>query len=166
VIAGGLLSLIMHPNQQLLQNFYKAFDRKDYATMQQAYHPQAKFYDPVFQHLNAEEAKAMWQMLLTSAKDLSVKFSECQADDKKGSIRWDAYYTFTKTGRKVHNIIHATFAFHEGKIVDHHDHFDLWRWSRQALGVSGMLLGWSPVVQNKVRATAKASLRKFMGERR
>jgi len=152
----------MHPNQQLLQDFYTAFNNRDYAVMQQAYHPNATFSDPVFPDLNAVQVKAMWQMLTSSAKDLRVTFSNAQADDQRGSIRWDAWYTFSRTGRSVHNIIHASFQFQDGKIIRHIDDFSFWRWSRQALGTSGLLLGWTPVVQNKVRSTANASLEKFM----
>jgi ketosteroid isomerase-like protein len=152
----------MHPNQKLIQDFYTAFQNRDYASMQQAYHPQAKFRDPVFPDLDAVQVKAMWQMLLTSAKDLKVSFSEDVADDQKGSVRWDAWYTFSKTGRKVHNIIHASFVFQNGKILSHHDDFSFWRWSRQALGVPGLLLGWTGALQNKVSETAKNSLDKFI----
>ncbi|MDB5894551.1 MAG: snoaL-like protein, partial [Rhodoferax sp.] len=35
-------------------------------------------------------------------------------------------------------------------------------WSRQALGAPGMLLGWTPMLRNKVRAQAAANLRKFL----
>jgi hypothetical protein len=152
----------MHDNKKLIQDFYSAFNARDYVTMQQAYHKQAEFYDPVFQELNSEQVKAMWQMLLTTSKDLVVKVSEISADDASGKCRWDAWYTFSRTGRKVHNIIQARFQFRDGHIINHRDHFSLWRWSRQALGISGVLLGWSPIVRNKVRATAQSALRKYM----
>lgn len=42
------------------------------------------------------------------------------------------------------------------------DNFSLWKWSRQALGAKGLLLGWSGLVQNKIRKTAKKRLEKFM----
>jgi len=38
------------------------------------------------------------------------------------------------------------------------DHFDLWRWLRQALGAKGVLLGWAPPVQSAVRAQAAKAL--------
>jgi hypothetical protein len=85
-----------------------------------------------------------------------------QADAEYGSCTWIASYTFSKTGKKVVNNINAHFKFHEGKIVEHMDDFDLWKWSRQALGASGWLLGWSAFVQNKIRNNAKQSLEKFM----
>jgi hypothetical protein len=47
-------------------------------------------------------------------------------------------------------------------IVSHHDSFDFWRWSRQALGAPGLLLGWSPVLRNQVRKQANTSLRKYL----
>jgi ketosteroid isomerase-like protein len=153
----------MHQHEALITTFYSAFQRRDYAAMQACYHGDAEFSDPVFQNLNSKEVKAMWQMLVTSAKDLKISFSNVKADDQTGSCRWEAWYTFSRTGRLVHNIIEARFQFKDGKIIQHHDSFDLWRWSRQALGTSGLLLGWSPLVKNKVRSTASRSLTKFMG---
>jgi len=40
--------------------------------------------------------------------------------------------------------------------------FDFWAWSRQALGLPGWLLGWTPWLRRKVRATAARNLAKFM----
>ncbi|HYG17424.1 MAG TPA: nuclear transport factor 2 family protein [Ohtaekwangia sp.] len=152
----------MHPNEALLTGFYTAFQEGNFTAMQHAYHEGATFHDPVFEHLKAEQVKAMWQMLLTSAKDLSISFSGIHANDTTGRCHWEARYTFSRTGRKVHNVIEAGFVFRESKIFEHRDSFDFWRWSRQALGPSGLLLGWSPLVRNKVRAMAKANLRNFM----
>jgi ketosteroid isomerase-like protein len=152
----------MHPNQKLLEDFYAAFNRKDGPAMVAAYADDVHFSDPVFPDLKGAEAKGMWKMLCGSAKDLTVEASRISADDTQGRAHWEAHYTFSVTGRKVHNIIDATFRFKDGRIVDHVDSFDFWRWSRLALGLPGVLLGWSPVVRNKVRGTARASLEKYL----
>jgi hypothetical protein len=154
----------MHSNRHLIETFYSAFQEKDYKTMQQCYNDGATFSDPAFQNLNAAEVKAMWQMLLLSGSDLKIEFRDIKANDKTGSCHWEAWYTFSRTGRKVHNIIDAEFEFKEGKIFRHRDHFNFWRWSKQALGVSGLLLGWSSFLENKVRATAKGRLRSYMAK--
>ena len=134
--------------------------------MQNAYHPEARFSDPVFPGLSAKEVRAMWQMLVSSASDLKVSFKNVSANDQRGECQWEAWYTFTTTGRKVHNVIRATFEFKEGKIFRHRDDFDFWRWSRMALGTPGLLLGWSPMIINKARSTAGRRLQKFMSEDR
>lgn len=148
----------MNNNQALIRKFYTAFQQKDFLTMQSLYHPEATFSDPVFNNLNSAEVKAMWQMLLTSSKDLRVEFSEVT----DVGARWDAWYAFSRSGRPVHNIVRSSFTFREGLIFTQTDDFNFWRWSRQALGMSGTLLGWSSVVKNKVRATARKSLDKFV----
>lgn len=152
----------MHANEALIRKFYTAFQQKDFLTMQSCYHPDARFKDPVFPNLDSKGVKAMWQMLLTSSKDLRVEFNTVKADDKTGTCRWDAWYSFSRTGRRVHNSIGAAMEFRDGLIYRHTDKFDFWKWSRQALGVSGVLLGWTPIVKNKVRATASKSLKKFL----
>jgi limonene-1,2-epoxide hydrolase len=158
----GYSNLTMHPNNALIQQFYTAFQNKDYKSMQRAYHPEAVFHDPVFQNLSVEEVKAMWQMLVTAGADLKIESSSVSADDQSGKCMWQAWYTFTTTGRKVHNVIYAKFEFKDGKIYRHNDHFDFWRWSKMALGTPGLLLGWTPLIRNKVRITARRRLEKFM----
>jgi ketosteroid isomerase-like protein len=153
---------IMNTNEGLIRKFYTAFSNRDYVTMQNCYHPDATFSDSVFRNLNSEEVKAMWHMLLSSSHDLKLEFSDVKADDKTGSCRWDAWYTFSQTKRNVHNIIHVNFKFKDGLIIDHQDYFDFWRWSRMALGTSGLLLGWTSFLKNKVRRAARERLKKFM----
>jgi len=154
----------MNSNEQLLEKFYTSFQQKNWKGMQECYHSEVVFSDPVFQNLKGKEAFAMWHMLINAGKDLTLAFKNIKANNLTGSCQWDAYYSFSRTGRKVHNIIQAQFTFTDGKITDHTDSFDLWRWSRMALGAPGILLGWSPVIQNKIRGTAKSSLQKFLIE--
>ena len=152
-----------HENAQLLERFYAAFAKRDAATMGACYAPDAMFEDPVFT-LKGAAIGQMWHMLCTNAREFSVEFRDIAADDRSGRAHWEAHYLFSATGRKVHNIIDAEFQFREGLIVMHRDRFDFWRWSRQALGVPGLLLGWSPVLRNKVRAQAARNLAAFVAK--
>ncbi len=154
----------MNSNEQLIEKFYQSFQQKNWKGMQECYHSEVVFNDPVFQNLKGKEAFAMWHMLISAGKDLTLSFKNINANDHSGSCRWEAHYSFSRTGRKVHNIIQAQFTFTDGKITAHTDSFDLWRWSRMALGAVGVLLGWSLIVQNKIRGTAKSSLQKFISE--
>jgi len=127
------------------------------------YAPGSHFSDPVFQDLRDGEPGAMWRMLTGGSTDLTIELLEHEADDDSGSARWLAHYTFTQTGRHVDNDVKARFRFSDGLIVEHRDEFDFYRWTRQALGPTGLLLGWSPLVQGKVRKQARARLDEFMG---
>lgn len=102
-------------------------------------------------------------MLCARGKDLEIRFSAVTADDSEGSAHWDAVYTFSATGRQVHNKIDASFRFADGLIVSHRDRFDLWKWSAMALGLKGSLLGWTPIVRNAIRKQAARSLDRFQG---
>ena len=103
----------------------------------------------------------MWRMLLSRAKDLEIALDEAAADQDGGRARWTARYTFTRTGRPVVNRIDAMFAFRDGLIVRHYDSFPFWKWSRQALGPAGWLLGWSQPLKWKVRKDAARALERF-----
>ena len=148
-------------NVKVIHTFYTDFQGLDYRGMQEAYHVDAEFSDPVFGLLSSQEVKAMWQMLVTRSTDLKISFSDVQASGSIGKCHWEAWYTFSKTGRPVHNIINASFEFRDGKIYRHDDSFSLWKWSRQALGTSGLFMGWAPWLQNKVRNSARRSLVAF-----
>lgn len=149
----------MHPHAELIDRFYTAFARRDADAMVACYHADVRFTDPVFD-VSGDDAGAMWRMLCERGEDLVVTHSGVVADAERGSAHWDATYTFSATGRRVRNSIDATFEFRDGRIVRHVDRFDFWRWSRQALGVPGLLLGWTPVLRRKVARRAVAGLRR------
>src|SRR6185437_13291157 len=106
---------------------------------------------PVFVDLRGPEAGAMWRMLTERGTDLRVELLERSVDGDRGSARWRAHYTFSQTGRPVVNDVRASMRFADGLIADHVDDFDFHRWARQALGTSGLLLGWTPWLRNAVR---------------
>jgi ketosteroid isomerase-like protein len=147
-----------HPNIELIDRFYSAFQRRDAEAMAACYADDVLFSDPAFGELRGEAARDMWRMLLSRAQDLSLTFTDVEADDQRGRAHWVARYTFSQTGRTVVNRIDARFVLRDGRIVEHRDSFDLWRWSRQALGLSGALLGWTPFVQRSIRARANKGL--------
>lgn len=146
----------------VIQRFYEAFAARDAAAMAACYADDARFSDPAFGELDAAQARAMWKMLLGRSNDLRVKHKVIAEDARSGTAEWHAFYTFSSTGRKVHNIIRSKFELRDGLIVSQRDHFDFWRWSRQALGFPGLLLGWSPMLRGRVRRTARAALERSM----
>jgi len=127
--------------------------------MQDCYADKVIFYDPVFEDLVDDEVKLMWEMLCKrAAADLSIEFSNVQADEEYGTCDWKASYTFTKTGRKVVNNIRAHMRFKDSKIIEHSDQFKLSSWCKQALGLPGLLFGTMSWFQKKVRRTAQQNL--------
>lgn len=152
----------MSANGDLITAFYSAFQRRDAEGMVACYAPDVRFSDPVFVTLIGEEARGMWRMLCARGKDLRIDFHDVQADDRHGTARWEAWYTFGATGRTVHNIIEARFSFANGLIATHTDTFSFYRWARQALGPTGLLLGWTPFLAHRVHTQAMASLHRFL----
>jgi ketosteroid isomerase-like protein len=156
----------MHANARTIEVFYTAFARRDAEGMIACYAPDVEFSDPVFPLLRGEDAFAMWRMLVGRSMDLRVEAGGIDAGDTSGRAHWEAYYTFSQTGRKVHNRVDATFAFREGKIVRHADRFDLAAWAGMALGVKGKLFGWLSPVQRAIRENADRALRAHLAARR
>ncbi len=152
----------MNRNEEIMTRFYSAFQKQDAASMNACYADDIIFNDPAFGILQGESAKAMWVMLSDKAKDFVLEFSNVKCDEEYGTCNWVATYTFSKTGRKVVNKIKAHMRFRDGKIIEHTDEFNFYAWARQALGLPGLLLGWSSLIKKKVRFQALDTLGKYM----
>lgn len=152
----------MNTNKELIEGFYTAFANHDGKKMASYYHQDIQFQDPAFGILNGFNATDMWNMLLERSKgNLKIEFYDVKATENKGSATWIATYNFSKTNRKVVNKIQASFEFKDGLIYKHTDSFNLWKWSQQALGLKGLLLGWTRFMQNKIQNQALVSLKNY-----
>jgi hypothetical protein len=160
-------------NLATINRFYTAFAQLDAAAMATCYADDVQFQDEVFTLNGKTQTVGMWTMLCTATAGNSASkaawhldFSGVKADASTGQAHWEANYLFSKTGRMVLNKIDARFSFNEsGLIVKHHDSFNFWAWSRQALGAPGLLIGWTPFLRAKVQATAKDGLQKFLAKK-
>jgi hypothetical protein len=130
--------------------------------MQNCYAVDPIFNDPVFGILQGDEVKCMWEMLCKNARDFSLQADKIEVDGEYATCNWTAAYTFSKTGRRVVNKVKAHMRIENGKITEHTDEFNIYKWSRQALGLAGILLGWSGYLKNKIRYDAKKRLQMFM----
>jgi ketosteroid isomerase-like protein len=153
----------MATNEELINKFYSAFQKRDAQGMNACYSRDIVFFDPVFGLLEGDAARSMWEMLCASAKDFSLTYGNIRhLDEEYSTCDWVASYTFSKTGRKVVNKITAHMRFSGGEIVEHSDAFSIHKWSKQALGFPGWLLGWNTMFQRKIKNSAKKNLLKWM----
>jgi ketosteroid isomerase-like protein len=150
-------------NRELIRSLYAALDRADGEAMSACYAPDARFSDPAFGELRGPEIGRMWRLLTSRSTDLAVELAEHDADPESGAAHWVARYTFTATRRPVVNDVRARFRFANGLIAEHEDSFGFYRWSRQALGLPGLLLGWTPLLPALVRRRARRDLARFEG---
>jgi ketosteroid isomerase-like protein len=147
----------------LVEKFYRSFAAGDLAGMISCYHKEIEFEDPAFGKLKNDMPALMWKMLLDRAKgDLKITYGHVKAGEKNGSAKWEAHYHFGEKRRKVINRIQANFEFRDGLIYRHTDSFDVWKWSSQALGMSGYILGWSSYMKQKIRQKSLALLNSYI----
>jgi ketosteroid isomerase-like protein len=144
-------------NADVIARFHQAFQARDAAMMGACYTPDATFRDPVFD-LAGWQVPAMWKMLCERGTDLRLEFRDVRATERDGGAHWEAWYTFSATGRQVHNVIDASFQFAGGRIVRHEDRFDFHRWAGQALGPGGRMLGWAPPFHALIRRRSAHAL--------
>ncbi len=153
----------MEANKHVIEKFYTAFQKLDHQTMNSCYSDDIVFSDPAFGLLRGDEAKSMWEMLCKNAKNFSLTFSNIQLlDEEYATCNWVATYTFSKTGRKVINSIKAFMKLKDGKIIEHSDAFKLSKWAAQALGLKGVLLGWTGFMKRRIQKNARKNLIGFI----
>lgn len=150
-------------NDHLIETFYNAFVAGDAQGMTACYHDDVIFSDPAFGTIEGDRAKAMWHMLIERGKGLNkVTYEVKETSDTKGTASWTAHYPYGPKQRPVVNHVTAQFIFQEGKIKEHHDNFDMYKWSKQALGLPGVLLGWSKFMRNAIQKRTNEMLSKYM----
>ena len=153
----------MDKNIATIQAFYEAFSRLDHQAMNRLYANGIVFYDPMFENLEGESVRAMWEMLCRNARDFSLTYGEVEdLGDNYYRMPWQASYTFSKTGRRVTNKVMANMKVENGLIIEHSDGFSMHKWASQALGFFGHLLGWNSFYVRKVRNNARRGLLSFM----
>jgi archaellin len=153
----------MTPNEKTLIKFYTAFANADASTMCECYHSKIVFRDPIFGLLKDNNVCQMWKMLIKKSKgNIKIELSNVKVDEHIGSAQWVATYNFSKTNRKVVNVISSQFHFKDGLIKKHTDDFDIWNWSKQAFGITGSLFGWTGFFQKKIQKQARLSLKKYI----
>lgn len=153
----------MHDNKLIIQQFYTAFQQLNAAGMNACYTDDIIFSDPVFMILKGDEVKCMWEMLCKNAKGFSLTFSDIELlDEEYATCKWQAKYTFSKTGKKVTNNVKAYMRIIDGKITEHSDAFRLSTWLSQALGWKGVLFGWTSFMKRSVQNNARKTLMKYM----
>jgi SnoaL-like domain len=149
---------------ETIQKLYAAFAALDAKGMAGCYADDASFEDEAFSLRGRHQIGGMWSMLIEGIKKQGRKDWKLDVSGiTETRAHWEPTYRFSSTGRLVHNIIDAEFEFDsQGLIKRQRDRFSFWRWSRQALGLPGMLLGWSGFLRGKVKRTAARQLEKYM----
>jgi SnoaL-like domain len=152
----------MHANAVLLQQLFNGLNHHDHHKMAACYHLDATFQDIAFDLRGRKQIHAMWHMICDG--DIRATFDVVDADDHSGQVKLVDDYTFSSTGRAVHNIIDSHFRFRSGLIVEHHDHCDPRAWASMALGgISGFFAGRLQFLRSR---KAKEMLEKFIEHHR
>jgi hypothetical protein len=151
-------------SRETIERFYKAFASLDAKTMANCYALDATFEDEVFKLRGRTHIGGMWTLLCANIKKTGrTDWKLAVRDITEHSAHWEPTYRFSGSGNMVTNIIDAEFEFDsQGLIKRHRDRFSFWRWSRQALGMKGLLLGWTGWLRSKVQRMATRQLAKHL----
>ncbi len=153
----------MNQNEQTIHNFYTAFATLNVTAMCECYHKNIQFQYPIFGVLKETDVCHMWKMLIEKSEgNIKIEFKDIKANSFTGLAQWTATYNFSKTNRIVVNVINTQFQFQDGLISRHTDLFDIWKWSKQALGFKGLFLGWTGFMHRKIQKKAAVSLKNYI----
>jgi len=147
--------------ESVVEKFYSNFKLKNGDQMASCYHENVVFEDPAFGELKGKDAGDMWRMLCENGKDMRMEYDIISDDGVNAEVHWQAWYTFSQTGNKVHNIICAKLKIKDGLIIDHRDDFSTHRWASQAMGWKGWLLGKTGFFQKKLQQQTNKLLRAY-----
>ena len=141
-------------SKEIAIKFYDAFSAANIDVLKQLYDKKLIFNDNIFVNLDYNETISMWSSLLVGNKNMSIKYEIKKYSEKYVEVEWIADYLFTSTNRNIKNIILAKMEIDQGKIINHTDNFDFYKWSQMAFGITGVLIGWTSFFKNKVRTEA------------
>ncbi|GIZ08476.1 nuclear transport factor 2 family protein [Flavobacterium sp. UMI-01] len=152
----------MTTNEPIIHQFFNGLSKADVLSVVSCYDTNIKFRDPIFGLLTGKDVTAMWSMLLENNKEnIKIEIVNSKSDAYLGTAQWIASYTFKPSNKTIVNHITTHFHFKEGLIIKQTDDFDIWKWSRQALGCKGFLFGWTGYMQQKIHEKAIQSLQKY-----
>lgn len=146
---------------QVTEHFFGALQRHDVDALVRFYAHEAEFFHPLLGRLTQLQVSAAWRRFVQLTPDLSVRFRIEQVGPGAAEASWTQSYLFHLTGRRVS--VSGTSQFLLGRqggrlqIIKQIDQCDRRQWSRQALGMKGLLLsfvpGWRTFVENELRLT-------------
>jgi ketosteroid isomerase-like protein len=153
----------MHPHEALIRRFYARLAARDAEGALACYHPEVFFSDPLHPRLRGEPARDLWRLRLGDPAFGEIALEEASADANGALTRWTAHGVVR--GRPVTIRGRSMFAFRDGRIVRHYDHYSLWRWTAQAFGSVGAALGWFGPFRWALRTRAARALERFSAAR-
>jgi hypothetical protein len=113
------------------------------------------FVDPAFGPLAGSDIGRMWRALTKGSKNLRLEVTHGPSAEGLHTVNWVARYDFGKASRPVENHVTSRIVVRDGLIVAQVDSFDFHTWAKQALGLAGLLAGWTRLLQRKVQADAR-----------
>ena len=151
--------------KEIVTSFYDCFAKGEAKGMLNFYAEEVIFCDPAFGKLSGNRPHEMWRMLLGRFDEHTlITFEVIEVSTDKAKVKWTAKYHFGKNKRPVTNHVTSTLFVENGKIVKQYDHFDIWKWAYKALGIAGLLFGWSKFFQLKIQQKTRKMLGQYMAK--
>lgn len=150
-------------NKEVVERFYTAFSKSDYAVLASCLSQNIIYHDPIFGLLEADQVFNLWQMKCERLRNFSFEFSNIQELDREYvSCNWKISFFHRPTGDVVTMPGKAYMRIIDEKITEHSDGYKLSEWLAVTKGWKGKLLGWTHAMQRKEQNIYRKLLERYI----
>jgi hypothetical protein len=150
-------------NWTIIDRLFKAFQSKDADAILAAYSAKCQFNHPLIGCMSKDEFSKAVQIFIRETPDYELAFQINHVSAKRVEVEWTMTHIFHLTGRIIKQNGKTTCFLSANSVVRQIDQFDRRIWSRQAMGVTGLVLsfvpGWKSFIERELRNTLGISAR-------
>jgi ketosteroid isomerase-like protein len=142
-------------NWTLVEQHYKAIQAKDADAILAVYAADCRIDHPLIGRMSKDEFSKAVQAFIRQTPDYELEFQISHAGAQRVDAEWALTHVFHLTGRTIRLAGATTYFLSANRITRHIDQFDRRAWSRQAMGMTGLVLsfvpGWRSFVERELR---------------
>jgi hypothetical protein len=142
-------------NWTLVEQLFKAFQSKDTDAIFATYAADCQFDHPLIGRLSKNEFSMAIRAFMRATPDYELAFQINHTDAKRVDVEWTITHIFHLTAKVIKQHGTTTCFLSNNRIVQQIDKFDRRAWSRQAMGMTGLVLsfvpGWRSFIERELR---------------
>jgi len=142
------MSIVVSPSESyesFSKRFFNEFSFQRLQSLNEFYHPQIEFIDPLGSHRGIESLKAYYGKMYQNVKSIRFEFADSLQKENTVVLVWTMHcsHSALNSGKEfsVEGMSHIRFDPETGKAIYHRDYFD----------VGEMIYENVPIVRNMVR---------------
>jgi hypothetical protein len=145
-----------------IETYFDAFSKGDYRTMRSLCDPKITFNDPVYTSLQGKSVFALHHFMAERRICPTITIRSISEKGNRVKVKWTNEYEYATYKTHISIDVRSIFHFEHTSIISQTDQYNLWKWSKMALGFTGTYLGWTPMFRSTLRRSSQQSLATFI----